>query len=101
MKNISRLSLLFLGLCLPPLAVAQADVTLLLKTDIDCNWKLDGQPMDQLKADRSKVVPVSPGEHSIQAATTDGVSKIRIEAAVKSGPEDGRDPNEGRTRFGN
>jgi hypothetical protein len=85
MKNIWSLPLLFLGLCLPALAGAQAGVKLLVTTDMDCNWKLDGQPMDSLKADDSKVVPVSPGEHLIRAATTDGVVKIRIKVEVDQG----------------
>ncbi len=59
------------------LAGAQAEVKLLVESDIDCNWKLDGQPMSPLKADDSRVVPVSPGEHRIRAATTDGVNKNR------------------------
>jgi hypothetical protein len=78
MKNICSLPLLFLGLCLSTLAGAQADAKLLVTTDMDCNWKLDGQPMDPLKANDSKVIPVSPGEHLIQAATTDGVATNRI-----------------------
>lgn len=85
MKSICSLPLLFLGLCLSALAGAQDGVTLFVKTDLDCNWKLDGQPMDALKADSSKVVPVSPGEHRIRAATTDGVTKIRIEVEVDQG----------------
>jgi hypothetical protein len=83
MKNIYRLVLLFL--CLSALAGAQAGVTLLVKSDVDCNWKLDGHPMNLLKADNSRVVPVSPGEHFIRAATTDGVTKIRIEAEIDQG----------------
>jgi hypothetical protein len=77
MKSICSLLLFFLALCLSTLAGAQAGVKLLVTTDMDCNWKLDGRPMDPLKADDSKVVPVSPGEHLIQAATTDGVATIR------------------------
>ena len=76
MKNICSLLLLFLGLCLSALAGAQADATLLVTTDMDCNWKLDEQPMGLLKAGDSKVVPLSPGEHRIRAATTDGVAII-------------------------
>jgi hypothetical protein len=41
--------------------------------------------MDPLKAKDSKVVAVSPGEHRIRAATTDGVTKIRIEVEVDQG----------------
>jgi Protein of unknown function (DUF1566) len=85
MKNICSLPLLFLGLCLSAFGGAQAGVKLLVTTDMDCNWKLDGQPMDPLKADDHKVVPVSSGEHLIQAATTDGVVKIRIKVEVDQG----------------
>jgi hypothetical protein len=101
-KNVCRLTLLFLGLCLPALAGAQAagvqaagtqaagaqaDATLLVKTDADCNWKLDGQPMDPLKAKGSRVVAVSLGEHRIRAATTDGVTKIRIDVEIAQGQQ--------------
>jgi hypothetical protein len=86
MKSIwSILSLLFFGLCLSSLAGAQVGATLLVRSDVDCNWKLDGHPMSLLKADGPRVVPVSPGEHSIRAATTDGVTKIRIEAEIDQG----------------
>jgi hypothetical protein len=85
MKTICSLLLAFLGLFLSALAGAQTGPALLVTTDMDCNWKLDGQPMDPLKADHAKVVPVSLGEHLIQAATTDGVTKIRIDAEVDQG----------------
>jgi hypothetical protein len=49
---------------------------------MDCNWKLDGRPMDPLKANDSKIVSVSPGEHRIQAATTDGVATIRTKVVT-------------------
>jgi hypothetical protein len=77
MKNTICLFLLFLGLCLSALAAAQASPKLLVTTDMDCNWKLDGQPMEPLNSGDSKVIPVSPGEHLIQAATTDGLATIR------------------------
>jgi hypothetical protein len=84
-KTICSLILAFLGLFLSALAGAQSGPTLLVTTDMDCNWKLDGQPMDPLKADQAKVLPVSVGEHLIQAATTDEVTKIRIDAEVDQG----------------
>ena len=82
MKYVSSLLLLFLGLCLSTLAGAQAGTTLLVKTDMSCNWKLDGQPMGLLMAGDPKVVLVSPGEHFIEAATTDGVATVRIKVEV-------------------
>jgi hypothetical protein len=77
MKNICSLPLLFLGLCLSAPAGAQADVTLHVTTDMDCNWKLDGQTMDPLNVGDRKDFTISPGEHLIQAATTDGVATTR------------------------
>ena len=85
MKTICGLLLAFPALFLSALAGAQTGPALLVTTDMDCNWKLDGQPMDLLKAGRAKAVPVSLGEHLIQAATTDGVAKIRIDAEVDQG----------------
>jgi len=84
-KTICRLFLLVLGLCLSTLAGAQGEVTLLVKSDVDCNWKLDGKAMSLLKADESTIVPVSPGEHRIRAVTTDAMTEIRIEAEVDQG----------------
>ncbi len=85
MKRICSLPLLCLGICLSALTGAQTGPALHVTTDMDCNWKLDGQSMDPLKAANSRVVPVSPGEHRIRAATTDGVTKIRIEVEVDQG----------------
>jgi hypothetical protein len=77
MKNTFNLLPLFLGLCLSTLAGAQAGTKLYVTTDIDSNWKLDGRPMDTIKPGDHKVVPVSPGEHLIEAATTDGMATSR------------------------
>jgi hypothetical protein len=77
MKNICSLLLFFLGIYPSMLAGAQAGGKLYVTTDMDVNWKLDGQPMDPLKSGDRKIVPVSPGEHLIQAATTDGVATSR------------------------
>ena len=77
MKSIRSLLLLFLGLCLSALAGAQADVTLHVTTDMDCNWKLDGQHMEPLNVGDRKEFTISPGEHLIQAATSDGVATMR------------------------
>ena len=73
-------SLLFL--CLSALASAQSGTTLLVKTDMGCNWKLDGQSMGMLKADDANVVLVSAGEHLVEAAATDGTAFIRTKVQV-------------------
>ena len=85
MKNICRMPLLFFGLCLSALAGAQAGATLIVKTDMNCNWTLDGQAMGLLKAGDSRDLPVSSGEHLIRAATTDEVVAVRIKLAAVQG----------------
>jgi hypothetical protein len=54
-------------------------------TDTSCEWKLDGEPMGLLKVGDSKLVPVSPGNHSIEAATPDGLTTIRPNVEVNQG----------------
>ena len=85
--TISLLSVL-LSICLASLAGAQAGVTLLVKTDTNCNWKLDGQPMGLLEADASKVVLVSPGAHLIEAFTPIGggtvMTKVEVDKVEKT-----------------
>jgi hypothetical protein len=87
MKKVSSLPVLFLGLCIASRAEAQSTVTLLVKTGISCNWKLDGQPMGLLTADRPTVVLVTPGEHLVEASPTDGAAtiftKVEIDKADK------------------
>ncbi len=82
MQNIRSLPTLFLGLCLSSVAGAQAGTTLLVKTDMSCNWKLDGQSMGILRADDPTVILVSPGEHLIEASATDGVATTRTKVDV-------------------
>ena len=67
------------------LAGAQAGATLIVKTDMNCNWTLDGQAMGLLKAGDSKHLPVSSGEHLIRAVTTDEVVAVRIKLAAVQG----------------
>jgi hypothetical protein len=54
---------------------AQSGSTMLVASDLDCNWKLDGNPQGMLKADGATSVSVSPGKHLVQAASVDGEDK--------------------------
>jgi hypothetical protein len=76
------LPILFLCLCCSSLGRAQAGVTLLVKSGIRCDWKLDGQPMGMLRPDEPRVVLVSPGEHLIEASPSDGAAPIRTTVEV-------------------
>jgi hypothetical protein len=80
MKTIPSLPFLFLFLS--TFAEGQAGVTLLVKTDMTCNWKLDERSMGLLMADDPKVVLVAPGEHFIEAAATDGAATSRTRVEV-------------------
>lgn len=46
---------------------AQSDATLLVTTDLDCSWGLDGHDMGTLKAGDSRVIPASLGKHTMWA----------------------------------
>ncbi|MFZ0301618.1 MAG: DUF1566 domain-containing protein [Terracidiphilus sp.] len=73
------------GFGLSAFARAQAGATLIVKTDMNCNWTLDGQAIGLLKAGDSRDLPVSSGEHLIRAATTDEVVAVRIKLAAVQG----------------
>jgi hypothetical protein len=71
-----------LGVCA---ARAQSNGAILATSDFVCAWKLDGQSQGQLKADDSKVVHVSSGQHLIQATSLDGLASFRTVVDVGSG----------------
>jgi len=48
------------------------DVTLLVTTDVACDWKLDGNPQGRLAAKGSSIVPSAIGQHLLEAKTVDG-----------------------------
>jgi hypothetical protein len=64
--------LLLMTLCGDRLLHAQAGPTVLVTTDLDCNWKFDGVSQGHLTTDDAKVLQVSLGEHLIQASSQDG-----------------------------
>jgi hypothetical protein len=51
---------------------ARPEVTLLVTTDLDCNWKLDGRLQGRLHAKESTIVPSTLGQHLLEARTVDG-----------------------------
>ncbi|MGA2991545.1 MAG: hypothetical protein ABSD88_13800 [Candidatus Korobacteraceae bacterium] len=64
---------LFAGAQVPrPTPKPQPKPSLLVTTDLDCNWTLDGISQGPLKALEVKNVRVSPGEHVVQATSSDG-----------------------------
>jgi hypothetical protein len=63
-------------------AAKRASATLLVTTDMDCDWKLDGVSQGRLKAGDAKTVPVSLGEHLVQAVSADGQDSWKALATV-------------------
>jgi hypothetical protein len=49
--------------------------TLLVKCDLACNWKLDGEVAGLLDEGEPRKKSVSLGQHIVEAATTDGLDK--------------------------
>jgi len=54
---------------------AQAPASLVVTSDTDCNWKLDGVEQAKLTADEANVIKTIVGEHVIQATSLDGQAK--------------------------
>ena len=79
------LMLLSFGLSFPEATLAQTGVTLVVKSDTNCEWKLDGQLMGPLKPDVPELVLVSRGEHLIEASAPTGrvETRSRIEFEVE------------------
>lgn len=51
---------------------AQAPASLVVTSDTDCNWKLDGVEQAKLSADNKNMIKTFVGEHLIQASSLDG-----------------------------
>ena len=58
--------------------------TILVVCDLACNLKLDGETKGTLDAGGSKKVPVSLGQHLVNATTTDGLDKVEQEVDLKT-----------------
>ncbi len=59
--------------------------TLVVQCDLACNWKLDGGAMGSIReASESNRIPVSLGQHRIEATTEDGLDKKNINFEAKS-----------------
>lgn len=54
---------------------AQTPASLVVTSDMDCNWKLDGVEQPRLSADDTNVIKTIVGEHLIQATSLDGQAK--------------------------
>lgn len=51
--------------------------TLLVAADLDCEWKLDGKPQGHLGAAEIRTLITTPGQHIVEARTTDGLDVWR------------------------
>jgi hypothetical protein len=61
---------------------------LLVTTDTDCTWKLDGVAQGKLSLDDPRVVKTTAGDHIIQAVSADG--RLRWAGTVTADPSEQR-----------
>lgn len=75
MRDLARLLLLLGVLAIGSRSWAEAPASLVVTSDMDCNWKLDGVEQARLSADGTSVIKTNVGEHLIQATSLDGQVK--------------------------
>lgn len=56
--------------------------TLVVRCDLACDWKLDGEPKGQIKAGAYARVRVEPGQHAVEAVTEDGADQVDLTSDV-------------------
>lgn len=83
-KILRGLLLPLFGLCLSSSMWAQSAATLLVTTDTNCDWKLDGVSQGRLNVDDAKVVKTTAGEHLMQATSADGQLKWQATVTADS-----------------
>jgi hypothetical protein len=52
--------------------------TLVVRCDLACDWKLDGEPKGQIKAGAYARVRVESGQHTVEAVTEDGLDQVDL-----------------------
>ena len=62
----------------------QVAASLVMISDRDCNWKLDGVEQSRLSADDARVIKTIVGNHLIQANSLDGHAKWQAAVTVDS-----------------
>ncbi|MGB8261479.1 MAG: hypothetical protein WCE75_14055, partial [Terracidiphilus sp.] len=67
-----------------PMPKPKPVTTLLVMCDLACDWKLDGEDKGRIEAGGAKKVPVTLGQHLVEAETADGLDKLRREVELKS-----------------
>ena len=60
----------------PPKPPRPAGATLQVTCDMACNWKLDGEVKAPIDDGKLRKVPVSLGQHLVDATTEDGLDKV-------------------------
>jgi hypothetical protein len=65
-------------------AKPEAGATLLVLSDLACNWKLDGEAKGRIDAGGSAKSKVELGQHLVAAATEDGEDQAKLLSEVKA-----------------
>ena len=63
---------------------AKPDPAVKVSCDLACNWQLDGQSMGSLPAGEPAIVPVTTGQHQLDAATFDGLDKVEKQVIIRT-----------------
>ncbi|MFZ0808356.1 MAG: DUF1566 domain-containing protein [Candidatus Sulfotelmatobacter sp.] len=84
MRDLVCVLLLLCVIAICPRSWAQAPASLVVTTDMDCNWKLDGAEQPRLSVDNAKVLQTIVGEHLIEATSLDGQAKWQGTVAADS-----------------
>ena len=74
-RHLVCLHLLFVVIAIGSRSWAQAPASLVVTSDMDSNWKLDGVEQDRLRAGDPNVIKTTIGEHLILATSLDGQTK--------------------------
>ena len=84
MRDLVGLFLLLGVMAICSRSWGQVPASLVVISDIDCNWKLDGVEQARLSADDANVIKTIVGEHLIEATSLDGQAKWQGAVTVDS-----------------
>jgi hypothetical protein len=68
-------------------AIAQQQTALLVSCDMNCIWTLDKAPQGALSGGEEKLIPVSPGRHTLRADPPDHLMYFEILIVVAEGEQ--------------
>lgn len=83
-RGLAYLLWLLGGMALCSQSWAQAPASLVVTSDMDCNWKLDSVAQAKLSGEVAKVIKTFVGEHLIEATSLDGQARWQVTVTTDS-----------------